>query len=382
MIGLPRKARSVASRVLRDWRTARSFDSHPLADLSLLEEGLTDRTNPIDSQYHEALVNRLLISYHKAKALQENLPLAYKPGRGWDEIIKTTRADYLRVLNDSDITGLSDLLKCFFRNSGIDSLWAWSRYSDIADGNTLQKKSFVNRFLGDYERWKEFVDEGDISTLSSPAVGNPWGYIIQGNLLLPVSFRHNYYADRVHNLLADIEVPVVAEIGGGFGGFAYHLLSTGKRIKYIDFDLPEILMLASYYLMNTFPNKRFLLFGESEDVTISEDFIESHDVILMPNFQLPKLSSESVDLFMNSASLSEMDYPQIEEYIIQVVRTCKLFFFHDNVDLGVLPYLRGAGQIPSSRFPIPKGAFKRIYKSLGLWSDAGGIYREHLYQRL
>ena len=101
----------------------------------------------------------------------------------------------------------------------------------------------------------------------------------------------------------------------------------------------------------------------------------------MPNFQLPRLASDSVDLFMNTASLSEMDYHTVEEYIAHIVRTCKLYFFHENSDQET-PKDASHIEVPSSKFPIPSDVFKRIYKARSLWGGGSGRYREHLYQRL
>lgn len=306
---------NLVTKVYSKVRTLRTFQVNPLADLSFLERGMADCSNPIDNQSHEAIVERVLTAYKEAKLVQRDVALAYKPGGEWDEDIKTRRAGYLKILSDNDILGLSDLLKNFFRNSGVAGLWTYGYYPEIACATTLKKKDFVNSILQDFLTWKDLVDNADINSVSVPPIGNPWGYIIEGNLIMPNSFRHHYYASHVLNLLADIKNPVVAEIGGGYGGFAYHLLSSGKPAKYINFDLPEVLLIESYYLLNTFKEKKFLLFGEAKDINISVDIISSYDIILMPNFQLPTLASNSIDLFFNSASLSEMDYHTIEEYI-------------------------------------------------------------------
>lgn len=372
---------NLVTKVYSKVRTLRTFQINPLADLSLLERGMADCPNPIDNRYHGAIVERVLAAYKKAKLVQKDVALAYKPGGEWDEEIKTRRADYLKILSDNDISGLSDLLKNFFRNSGIAGLWAYGYYSEIARASNLKKKDFVNSILQDFLTWRDLVDNADIYSVSAPPVGNPWGYIIQGDLIMPTSFQHHYYASHVLNLLADIKNPVVAEIGGGFGGFAYYLLSSGKPVKYINFDLPEVLLIESYYLLNTFKEKKFLLFGEAKDINISVDIISSNDIILMPNFQLPTLASNSIDLSFNSASLSEMDYHTIEEYIAQIVRTCKLYFLHSNSDRET-PKGGGHIEVPSSKFPIPEDAFKRIYKFRSLLSGEWGRYREYLYQRL
>ena len=172
---------------------------------------------------------------------------------------------------------------------------------------------------------------------------------------------------------------MVAEIGGGFGGCAYFLLSGRDPCRYVNFDLPEILMIEQYYLMSAFPEKKFLLYGEHQI-----DFrraLQSYDVILAPNFELPNLPDDSVDFFINTGSLSEMDYATVKEYIDQIARTCRLYFFHDNSDRAV-PKSGGHTEVPSSQFPISERSFKRIYKARSPWVGMGDRMREHLYRRL
>jgi hypothetical protein len=215
--------------------------------------------------------------------------------------------------------------------------------------------------------------------LAVPAIGNAWGYVIDKQLVMPGACRHNYFAHQARALLSDVPgAPVVAEIGGGFGGFAYFLLSTPGRYRYVDFDLPEILLVQQYYLLSAFPEKKFLLYGEQQ-VEFGRD-LESNDVMLMPNFELPNLPDNSVDFFINTGSLSEMDYATVEEYIAQITRTCRLYLFHDNSDRAV-PKGGGHIEVPSSRFPIPEKTLKRIYKAKSPWVGLGDRMREHLYRR-
>jgi hypothetical protein len=131
--------------------------------------------------------------------------------------------------------------------------------------------------------------------------------------------------------------------------------------------------------MSAFPERKFVLYGERQ-VEFGQA-LESNDVMLMPNFELPQLPDDSVDFFINTGSLSEMDYATVEEYIAQVARTCRLYFFHDNSDR---PVTKGGGhtEIPSSRFPIPEKTLKRIYKAKSTWVGLEDRMREHLYRRV
>ncbi len=360
-----------ALRTLND----KSFESNEYANLSFLEEGMKDRPGSIDNKHHENIVRRLADSYRRSKDVQRNVPLPYKPGGQWEGLIKTRRVEYLEALNGDDTKKLSNLLRNFFRNSGIDGLN--DSYSVIADADIIWKKEFMLTILKSYEIWKDYVG-GDLKDVSAPLIGNPWGYYIEGNLIMRYSFRHHRFASIVKNLLADTDNPVVAEIGGGYGGFAYYLLKERNDLTYVNFDLPEILLMSSYYLMNAFPDKRILLFGESQSKKISADTMNSYDIILLPNLELPKLDRDSVDLFINTGSLSEMDLVTIREYISQIARTCKRYFFHENSDQKKV-ILEGHVEVPASKFPIPDN-FKRIHKYPSLLTVER--YRQYLYERI
>jgi len=356
------------------------FDADPLADLSALEAGMAPRTPSLDERAEQHIIERILAAYHAAKADQTNVAPAYKPGGEWDHAINTERGEYLAALRRRDGAALSRLLRNFFRNSGANGLLSHGDYAGVAVASARRKRWFVHCVLQDYAAWKDLTGNAHAGALAVPAIGNPWGYVIDRQLVMPGACRHSYFAHQARALLRDVPgSPVVAEIGGGFGGFAYFLLSAAGRYRYVNFDLPEILLMEQYYLMSAFQEKRFLLYGEQQIELRS--VLESYDVFLMPNFELPTLPEDSVDFFINTGSLSEMDYATVEEYVAQIVRTCRLYFFHDNSDQAV-PKGGGHVEIPSSRFPIPEQAFKRIYRARSPWVGLGDRMREHLYRRL
>lgn len=352
----------------------RSFESSEYANLAFLEEGMKDRRDSIDNNQHENSAGELYRAYRKAKEIQRNVSTVYQPGGEWEHHIRTNRMEYLEALNSGDTSKLSGLLRNFFRNSGAHGIS--DDYSGIAEADVVTKKRFILAILKSYETWKDFVG-GELKDLCRPFIGNPWGYYIHGNLIMGTSFRHHHYATLVSNLLVDIDNPVVAEIGGGFGGFAYYLLKDRDDLTYINFDLPEILLISSYYLLNAFPHKRLLLCDGPQLERMSLDTIKSYDIILLPNFELPKLETDSADLFFNTSSLSEMDSVTVEEYILQIARTCTRYFFHENSDRKVAKD-GGHIEVPSSEFPVPAN-FKRIYKYPSLLTTER--YREYLYER-
>ena len=369
------------AKAYRSLELQRIFSSDSLANIKFLSDGLLDRRNETNNEHDRDVINRIICSYHAAKEEQKNVPLPYQPGGAWKEDIERRRAEYLKVLDSRDFEGLRRLLRNFFRNNGVAGVWTYGYYRDIVNASNGKKKRFINGNLEDFKTLIDFVDNFDISNLEVPLVGNPWGYFIKGTLVLPTACRHYYYARHVKSLLEDIETPVVCEIGGGFGGFAYYLLSVNRCVKYVNFDLPEVLLIAQYFLMNAFPEKRVLLYGENRNRRISQEEINSYDMILMPNFALPNVTDKTADMFVNTGSFSEMDYHTIEEYIKQITRITKRYLFHDNSDRPK-SNTEDHIEVVSSEFPIPLDIFKRIYKSNSLWGGGSGRYREHLYQRM
>jgi hypothetical protein len=100
---------------------------------------------------------------------------------------------------------------------------------------------------------------------------------------------------------------------------------------------------------------------------------------------LPNLPDNSVDLFLNTFSLSEMPFEVIAEYIRNIERTCRGYFLYNNMDReGVLN--RGHERVPCSKYPIPTEHFKQLYKRYDtfqrLHSGRDGDYREVLLQKI
>lgn len=356
------------NRVSYTVSTIKDFYSNPLAALSGLQRGLASHDTAPDKK----LAQRLLVAYKRAKDGQKDIAPEYRAEAGeWGWQIYSRRADYMEALRNEDVAVLSELLMNFFRNSGVTSLYTYASYNELVDSGRLHKMWFVNCILHDYKIWRGLHGETQTRDLESPAVGNPWGYALDGTLITPVSCFHNYYANTVKNLLSGHVKPTVAEIGGGFGGFAYYLMRKGEY-RYINFDIPEVLLIAQYYLIKAFPDKKVLLFAEGAN-------FDDYDIILMPNFELPRMPSGYADLFINTRSLSEMGYRTIEEYLKYIARACRGYFLHENSSVAVKS-IDTFTETPAQDFPIPD-CFKMVYKRKAAWKAGGGRYWSYLYQK-
>jgi hypothetical protein len=353
-----RKARTLAD-------TVHDFYSEPLASFRGLKQGLAERPSPIVPE----VLDRVLAAYRAAKRDQQSAAGEYQPSGEWAALIETKS----KLFQDRDST--ARVLQSFFRNEH-----AFFGLNDYALASRLKPRRkwltrilFVNAMLRDYRVWSQLTDE-QLAVIDAPSVGNPFGYCIDGILVTPAVFRHHSMARKAVGLANG--AGVLLEIGGGFGNIGMFALRSSP-IHYVDLDLPEILLLASYWLCALFPDRSIVLYGEQDrDAVLSH--LENYDAVLFPNFCLPRLPNEAADVVLNTRSLSEMSQETIEEYTNQIARVCRSYFLHENSDRA--HHSLGHTELPASSFPI-KG-FRLLNKAISPWGAGGGRYREFLYQKL
>jgi hypothetical protein len=167
--------------------------------------------------------------------------------------------------------------------------------------------------------------------ITYPMIGNPAGIPLNGHTIPVETLRHVYHAFETRELLKNIESPFVVEIGGGFGGQAYQTLTqcreSGNSLgKYLDFDIPEVQIVASYFLLKAFREEEVCLFGEG-------DLTDSFAVGIFPHFTMEDLADSSADLIFNSHSFSEMDREASLNYLSIINRVCRGYFMHINHEM-------------------------------------------------
>jgi len=342
-----RKARTLLDAI-------NDFQRDPLACFEALDRGLQNRSCPAKPE----VLGRVVAAYKAAKRDQQLAGPEHQANGQWSMIIE-------RKLRTFDPDSLSVVLSNFFRNDAFEGLADYATIQDL--GSRMNRIHFINNMLHDYRTWCELVAK-DVAALQTPWVGNPFGYFIDGTLAVPGCFRHHYMAEKAVSLLRGSGV--LAEIGCGYGELGYYaLLSPG--VHYVDFDLPEVLLVASYWLCNAMPQKQIVLFGEADIKSVLTN-LGRYDAVLFPNFCLRELPSDSVDVFLNTRSLSEMASETIDEYLRQIARCCRYYFLHENSDK---PLERpGHTEVVASSFSIP--GFRMLSKTLSPWKAGGGRYRE------
>ena len=311
--------------------------------------------NTLDSQ----LALRIFESYKKMKSEQKKTSDLFKPSAMWQLHIDK---DY-KILKESVETNNLNKFMFFLSNFG-----NWKDYLGI-ENNTLIKKYSKNFFLKRYlinvvfgkqlELWKYYNNyKKDTSALNTPIHGNQIGAYIDNNFVLIGSFFNEIIASMLNNLICKLKRPVVSDLGGGYGKLAFHTLRKHRDFCFIDFDLPETLCLAAYYLMKTWPEKKTLLYGEEE---YSQKKNSLYDLIFLPSFEITKLANNSIDLFINKNSLGEMNPDAVNNYLKYICKSTN-YFFHMNHDINRNIFKDGVRGLLGYEYPIDKKKFDLIFK--------------------
>ncbi len=269
------------------------------------------------------MLGRLMKAYIKAKADQSKASEPYQVGHLWQGILDTRFKVLAKAVYDGDLTKVDKILGNFNRDDcGYDTCGGYQYYYRMQHV-PFYKYQFINSWYKRFETCKELLKEEPAFNLKQ--IGNPVGMYYQGQIVPLCNLEYHCYASEMIGLVRHVVKPTICEIGGGVGGQAHEVLAYDRPdLAYILLDIPEVLLISSYYLLLAFPEKKFLLYGEGD---VKED---DYDAILMPNFVLPRLKSKSVDLFFNSCSFSEMDYNIVKEYLKQIERVSRQYLMHVN----------------------------------------------------
>jgi len=331
-------------------RPARFMSAAPVKNPEISVGSVMTDSIEVPPENEEAIIKRLIASYTAATDRQAFAATPYLPGAAWKKVLDPGWQDYRQAISQNDEMLLAKMLRNCFRNEALSGFWGGMKmFQTFCELNEYERDRRIDLFKMQYEAWRRHFPHTPMEELAAPRIGNPWGYVVGGELLYEPVFEYHYHAHYFQTLLAPLEAPLVLEIGGGFGGLAYHILKCAPSTKYIGLDLPENILLQAYYLSSAFPKARILTFSKEIEM-VNRETIDAYDIILMPNFMTPQIASSTADLIVNVRSLSEMPSESIAEYIRQIDRIGRLWFFHENIFKARLDGLFG---IPSSEFPKP-----------------------------
>jgi len=278
----------------------------------------------------------------------ENIPDVYKYSKHWQKLTK------LHV-NQLKIQGLGNFKRTFnlkYFNWGIPAILVHQTrhfFKLILNGNvdflksTLYGKCDLKKSdrLGNkifnflYSRYVaslyEYVKKDDcldiFSKLEEPLYGKP----------LLVRYKDMYLSQDLCNSVSEFysiynainfdNIKSIAEIGAGYGRNAYIFLKTFPKIKYFIIDLPPSLFIAQDYFRKTMPSVKKFYFRNFKSFKDVEKEIRSAKLVFLMPHQIELLPRRMFDLMINISSLHEMKIEQIDNYLYQIDRLCKGYFY-------------------------------------------------------
>jgi len=146
--------------------------------------------------------------------------------------------------------------------------------------------------------------------------------------------------------------PRILEIGGGYGGLAYHLMNLIPEARYVIVDIPESLLFSSIYLSTLWEGKDNVLITPDCAQDLGKD---TAGFTFLPNFLFDDCCAAGLefDLVINTLSMSEMTEPQVRYYAEGIRRLLdrRGVFFEQNQDNRPLEML-DAKTILAHCFPL------------------------------
>jgi hypothetical protein len=302
------------------------------------------------------IVERIFAAYRKAKAEEVRRDPIYRPAGGWKNVVDRAFGHLIGAHQNDDI----EQFHYFLANFG-----AWTEPTGIEESARFAKIALSKRKQRHLEQrvmaqliqwWKTFESDGrDLSALTTPGFGNQGGLRVEGHLILPNAVFSDFYSRLLARLVA-VPRPVIAELGGGYGRLCWFLSRNLPASHFVGFDLPECLCCAAYYLMLSYPEKRFVLYGEGDLSRVT-----TSDFTLFPAFELCNLPDLSVDLFVNENSLGIMKPAACRLFVEEICRTTKAFW-HRNHEVIRNPFDDGSESLVNREYPVPRDRFRLVVR--------------------
>jgi putative sugar O-methyltransferase len=332
-----------------------------------VDRGLEPRVATVATNEKDRLriAERIMDAYAKAAGELKKRSALYRVSNEWVPLFNKPLQPLLLALQTRDARRLQLLLDNFFRNSISAGLCGLATDMEAAffkkAPNGYRRRQLLVDGLYRYRLLQELMPGVHASALAIPDVGNPYGLVLDGSFVRNGADYLYYYAHQVLAELAaaPVQRATVLELGGGVGGFAYFLHSLSRApISYVNVDLPEILCISSYQLLNLFPAKNFVLYGEN-NAPIAQAIAES-DIALLPTFSIEAIPDDSIDVAFNSYSLAEMAPESIRNYVDHIGRTTRTAILHVNHVSNAL--------VGADEFPFDMRKFEVRRRSRACWN--------------
>ena len=304
---------------------------------SLYESSELLKGNGADSEYGEL---------HEIIKLHANASPLYRASKLWGSLF----VRHIRWLRESGISNFkrSVNLGYFQWKIGLrdDQLISALRHVNLAallknflgiritapltdDVGSARQSPFVYRLFmaGLVEKTKSGDRLHLLDVIEEPAPGNPWQIFYKGRLISQDVCNSLIEYSSINNEVILPSPLVVGELGAGYGRLAYVFLKAQQNVKYVIFDIPPAIFISQWYLSRVFPDKKIFKVRSFMDFQEIQEEYEQSDIAFFLPEQMELLPEKHFNLFVNISSLGEMKTGQIRNYLSQIDRLTRGYFY-------------------------------------------------------
>jgi len=162
----------------------------------------------------------------------------------------------------------------------------------------------------------------------------------------------------------------VGEIGGGWGRIGFTLLQANPSATYLDFDLPETLLIAQTYLPKIMPNQQFIGYDEARQTDLSSGIARTGWIWFAGAYKLKQLPDHDLDYVISVASFQEMTNDYVSAYFDLIDRVTKVFYLQqekgNGTNGGYFPFKPAWRALVPQRDPLWRSdAFEAVFEVKG-----------------
>jgi len=276
------------------------------------------------------------------KKLQNSLDIALDNDediKNYNPTWQKAKIEFLDLILDKDKKIDIEKLKNFRKDSIFEKIIT-DQFSYVdTNSNYISEYLKAIDLVMEYHRYAKVIKKEILANMSESKAGNNNCVVYRGKR---ISEKSIFYALCVNDILINIDFisnrKVICDIGAGYGGLIRELkYYLDQNSCYILVDLPEVILFCSYYIKYNFPDSKIALLDDV--LNYNNDFkslINEYDfIIISPQF-LKYIEKESIDLIINTASMSFMSEKNLNEYIDFISRTLKKdgYFYSVNTPHG------------------------------------------------
>lgn len=237
---------------------------------------------------------------------------------------------------------------------------------DRVFANRRRWRKFLYRLMVDllWDHAQAQMPDDRLSAAAEPALGNPIDLRRSGRLISQ-DLAHSFLEWRtiapvLAELRAEGRVPVVAEVGAGYGRLASALMAD-PPLRYWIIDVPPALYISQWYLRRLFPDRRLFLFRPfASHREVAEELAQA-DIAFFTANQIEALPDAAADLTVNISSLHEFKPRQIDHTLGQMARLTRKAVYLKQYKTYVNPADRLI--VRESAYRLPGGWEPRLWRT-------------------